>query len=137
MDVSEEEFDSDYASGSSEGSSQGENFVDFMLSEMLADMSDDSEDVLDYAIAANSLQPETKQVLAQLWPPRSDHKPNVSDTMKVLDHLSGVRMGSPLYIASMAHIQADVIHREAFLAFRDPEDKVCYLEYKTGKKRDE
>ncbi|XP_010466137.1 PREDICTED: uncharacterized protein LOC104746375 [Camelina sativa] len=80
----------------------------------------------------SALQSSKKQLFE-----RPDDKTTVLNTMMVLNNLSGVRMWSPLYLASMRHIQADVTHREAFLAFSDPEDKVCYLEYKTGKKRDE
>lgn len=157
------EVDNDHASGS-KGSSVGENsldseeyddmsddsteeesdensatygkiLMDYLLSEMIADMYDDFTDDLFDILAAripslSALQTCNKQ-------PSDDKTSTVFDTMKVLNNLTGLRMWSPLYLASLSHIQADVTHREAFLAFSDPEDKICYLEYKTGKKRDE
>ncbi|XP_010508045.1 PREDICTED: uncharacterized protein LOC104784686 [Camelina sativa] len=105
-----------------------------MLHDMYADMYDDLTRDLDAArIPSFSALQSSKRQLFE----RPDDKTTVLNTMMVLNNLSGVRMWSPLYLASMRHIQADVIHREAFLAFSDPEDKVCYLECKTGKKRDE
>lgn len=135
-DDSTDELDDDYVSGS-EGSSNGEIILNFLLSQLLDDMSDDLTDELDDILAASipslsALKTCNKQLLEP-----SDYKTTVFQTMKVLNNLTGVRMWSPLYLASMSHIQADVTHREAFLAFSDPEDKICYLEYKTGKKRDE
>ncbi|RID63202.1 hypothetical protein BRARA_E02224 [Brassica rapa] len=108
-------------------SSQGENVLKFMLSEMLADHLEDE----------SAFQTRTKKIIEQFFSQSSDPMTSVFHTMKVLKNLSGVRMWSPLYISSIAHIQADVTRREAFLAFPDPENKVCYLAFKTGKKRDE
>ncbi|EOA31625.1 hypothetical protein CARUB_v10014823mg [Capsella rubella] len=155
MDISEEEVDTDSATGSKE-SSVGENSLDSIQSEehdddsasgssdgemildlLLDDMSDDLTDQLDDIIAPRipslrALQTSNNQLLE-----RSDYKYTVFHAMTALNNLTGVRMWSPLYLASMRHIQADVTHREAFFAFPDPEDKICFLEYRTGKKRDE
>ncbi|CAE5967884.1 unnamed protein product [Arabidopsis arenosa] len=133
-DSTEEESDENSAS-------DGKILMDYLMSEMIADMYHDMfddmfgdflfDDFLGASIPSlSALQTCNKQ-------PSDDKTSTVFDTMKVLNNLTGVRMWSPLYIASLSHIQADVTHREAFLAFSDPEDKICYLEHKTGKKRDE
>ena len=84
----------------------------------------------------SAFQTRTKKIIEQFFSQSSDPMTSVFHTMKVLKNLSGVRMWSPLYISSIAHIQADVTRREAFLAFPDPENKVLLLGVQ-DKKRDE
>ncbi|CAN8233496.1 unnamed protein product [Cochlearia groenlandica] len=57
----------------------------------------------------------------------------VTHAMDVLIGLSRVKKWSPLYRASMDHLMADVAHRQAFLTFSDPEDRIRYLRCKTKK----
>ncbi|VYS57954.1 unnamed protein product [Arabidopsis thaliana] len=139
--IESEEHDDDMSDASgSEESSDEENLVDSLMSEMINEwydeMYDDLTDGLDDILAAripslSALRTSNKQ------PSDSNKTSIVFDSMKALHDLPGVRMWSPLYRASLTYFQADVTHREAFLAFSDPEDKICYLENKTGKKRDE
>ncbi|XP_010489954.1 PREDICTED: uncharacterized protein LOC104767659 [Camelina sativa] len=148
---SEEDDDmSDDSTDNSEESSDEENLLEYQTSSMIRDMIDDMYREMVHDMYADMYDDLTKDLDAARIPSfsalqtskkqlfeRPDDKTTVLNTMMVLNNLSGVRMWSPLYLASMRHIQADVIHREAFLAFSDSEDKICYLEYKTGKKRDE
>ncbi|CAH8261094.1 unnamed protein product [Arabidopsis lyrata] len=163
MDNSKVEVDNDHASGS-KGSSVGENsldseeyddmsddsteeesdensasygkiLMDYLMSEMIADMYDDFTDDLFDILAARI--PSLSALRTCNKQPSDDKTSTVFYSMNVLNNLTGVRMWSPLYVASLTHIQAHVTHREAFLAFSDPENKICYLEHKTSKKRDE
>lgn len=62
-----------------------------------------------------------------------DYICSVTHAMDILNGLSRVKKWSPLYRASMDHLMADVTHRQAFLSFSDPEDRIRYLRYKTKK----
>ncbi|KAL0695990.1 hypothetical protein Bca4012_063170 [Brassica carinata] len=56
--------------------------------------------------------------------------------MEVLHSLPAIRMGSPLYKASINHLKEDAANRQTFLFYGDDENMVLYLEYATGESRD-
>ncbi|VVA95875.1 unnamed protein product [Arabis nemorensis] len=62
-----------------------------------------------------------------------DYICSVTHAMDVLNGLPRLKKWTPLYQASMDHLMADVTHRQAFLSFSDPEDRIQYLRYKTKK----
>ncbi|XP_018480246.2 uncharacterized protein LOC108851326 [Raphanus sativus] len=61
-----------------------------------------------------------------------DQTYRVEHVVKILNELPGVIKWSPFHIAALKHLIADVANRQGFMAFSSADDKICYLEYRTG-----
>ncbi|XP_019090248.1 PREDICTED: uncharacterized protein LOC104737045 isoform X2 [Camelina sativa] len=61
-----------------------------------------------------------------------DDSCSVVRVVEILNELPGVRMWSRFHKASVDHLLADVANRQGFIAFFSIEDKISYLEHRTG-----
>lgn len=61
-----------------------------------------------------------------------DDNCSVVRVVEILNELPGVRKWSRFHRASIDHLLADVANRQGFIAFPSIEDKISYLEHRTG-----
>ena len=62
---------------------------------------------------------------------------SVVRVVEILNDLPGVRKWSRFHKASIDHLLADVANRDGFVAFSSVENKISYLEHRTGINFDE
>lgn len=63
-----------------------------------------------------------------------ERKYSVEQVVEILNGLPGVRKWSLLHSASVDHLLANEANRQGFVAFSSEEDKISYLEHRTGRK---
>ncbi|CAN8271614.1 unnamed protein product [Cochlearia groenlandica] len=61
-----------------------------------------------------------------------DRLHSVEHVVEILNGLPGVIKWSPFHSASVDHLIADIAHIHGFIAFSSDDDKISYLEHRTG-----